>query len=148
MPANYTARASAVTVLTTELNSLTNNSVCAVSAAQDNDTAGTRDLYAQAEIYIATQGTNRGAGAYVALYLIPELDGTNYGATTDECLDNYFVGAASLDDAALAARYLVIDRVRLPVGDFKAALKNGTGQTLAASGNTVKVRAYTVEDAT
>jgi len=148
MPANYTARASAATVLTTELNSLTSGSVCSLSSAQDNDTAGTRDLYAQAEVYLAAQGTNRAAGAYVALYLVPELDGTNYGATTDECLDNYFVGSASLDDGALAARYLIIDRVRLPVGDFKVALKNGTGQTLASSGNTVKLRAYTVEDAT
>jgi len=148
MPANYTARASAEVVLTTELNSLTSGSVCTLSGVQDNDTAGTRDLYAQAEVYLAAQGTNRAAGAYVALYLVPELDGTNYGATTDECLDNYFVGSASLDDGALAARYLIIDRVRLPVGDFKVALKNGTGQTLASSGNTVKLRAYTVEDAT
>lgn len=148
MPANYTARGTAATVLTTELNSLTNGSVCSLSSSQDNDTAGTRDLYAQAEIYIAAQGTNRGAGAHVALYLVPESDGTNYGATTDECLDNYFAGSASLDDAALAARYLIIDRVRLPVGDFKVALKNNTGQTLASSGNTVKLRSYTVEDAT
>ena len=146
MPANYTARASAATVLTTELNSLANAAICSLSAAQD--TAGTRDLYAQAEIYIAAQGSNRAAGAHVALYLVPELDGTNYGATTDECLDNYFAGSASLDDGALAARYLIIDRVRLPVGDFKVALKNNTGQTLASSGNTVKLRSYTVEDAT
>lgn len=148
MPANYTARGSAVTALTTELNSLANGAVSTASAAQDNDTAGARDLYAQFEIYLAAQGTNRGAGAFVSLYLVPELDGTNYGATTDECLDNYFAGSASLDDAALAARYLVIDRVRLPVGDFKVLLKNNTGQTLAASANTVKYRAYTVEDAT
>lgn len=148
MPANYTARGTAATVLTTELNSLTSGSISAVSSAQDNDTAGTRDLYAQAEIYLAAQGTNRASGAHVALYLVPELDGTNYGATTDECLDNYFAGSASLDDAALAARYLIIDRVRLPVGDFKVALKNGTGQSLASSGNTVKLRAYTLEDAT
>jgi len=148
MPANYTARATAATVLTTELNSLTSGSVCTLSSAQDNDTAGTRDLYVQVEIYLAAQGTNRAAGAYVAIYLIPELDGTNFGNATDECLDNYFVGSASLDDAALAARYLIIDRVRLPVGDFKVALKNGTGQTLASSNNTVKLRNYTVEDAT
>lgn len=148
MPANYTARGTAATVLTTELNSLTSGSVSALSAAQDNDTAGTRDLYAQVEIYLAAQGTNRAAGAYVALYLVPELDGTNYGDTTDECIDNYFAGSASVDDGALAARRVVIDRIRLPVGDFKVGFKNGTGQTLAASGNTVKIRTYTVEDAT
>lgn len=148
MPANYTARASAATVLTTELNSLASGALSAASAAQDNDTAGLRDLFAQVEIYIAAQGTNRSAGAYLALYLIPELDGTNYGSTNDECAENYFAGSVSLDDGALAARYLIIDQVRLPVGDFKVALRNGTGQTLAASGNTVKLRAYTIEDAT
>lgn len=147
MPANYTARAAAATVLTTELNTLANGALSAVSAAQDNATAGLRDLYAQVEIYIAAQGTNRTAGAYLALYLIPELDGTNYGATPDECAENYFAGAVALDDGALAARYLIIDQVRLPVGDYKVALRNGTGQALAGSGNTVKLRAYTVEDA-
>lgn len=148
MPANYTARSSAATVLTTELNSLASGSLCTLSSAQDNDTAGTRDLYGQVEIYIAAQGSNRAAGAYLALYLVPELDGTNYGNTTDECAENYFAGAVSVDDAALAARYLIIDRVRLPVGDYKVGLKNGTGQSLASSGNTVKIRAYTIEDAT
>jgi len=148
MPANYTARASAATVLTTELNSLANGALSAVSAAQDNDTAGLRDLYAQAEIYIAAQGTNRAAGAYVALYLIPELDGTNFGNTTDECAENYFAASVSLDDAATAARYAVVDQVRLPVGDYKVALRNGIGQAFASTGNTVKMRAYSIEDAT
>ncbi len=148
MTARYTARASAATVLTTELNSLANNALCTASSAQDNDTAGVRYPYAQAEIYIAAQGTNRSAGAYLALYIIPEVDGTNYGATTDECAENYFAGAVSLDDAATDARYAILNEVRLPPGDFKVALRNGTGQSLAASGNTVKLRPYSVEDAT
>jgi hypothetical protein len=148
MANKYTARVAAVTVLSTEMNSITNGSVSTLSAAQDNTTAGTRYPLAQVEIYIAAQGTNRAVGAYVALYFIPELDGTNYGNTTDECLDNYFVGSASLDDAALAARYLILDQVKLPVGNYKVAVKNGTGQSFAATGNTVKLRAYSNEDAT
>lgn len=147
MTANYTARGTATTVLTTELNSLASAGVSAASSVQDNDTAGARDTMAQFEAYIAAQGANRAAGAYIALYLVPELDGTNYGATTDECLDNYFAYSWSLDDAALAARYLVADCVRLPVGDWKAVIKNGTGQALAASGNTIKYRVYSLEDA-
>jgi hypothetical protein len=146
MANKYTARSTAVTVLSTELNSITNGSISTLSASQDNTTAGTRYPIAQVEIYIAAQGTNRAAGAYVSLYFIPELDGTNYGNTTDECLDNYFVGSASMDDAALAARYLILDRVRVPVGNYKVALKNGTGQSLATSGNTVKLRTYSNED--
>lgn len=148
MPLNYTARGTQTSVLTTELNSLASASVCSASSAQDNDTAGTRDVFAQFELYVAAQGSNRAAGAYVALYIVPESDGTNYGNTTDECLDNYLAWTWSMDDAALAARYLIADNVRLPVGDWKALIKNGTGQALASSANTLKYRAYTFEDAT
>lgn len=147
MPANYTARSAITTILSTELNSLASGSVCALGGTVDNDTAGVRDLYGQVEIYIAAQGANRAVGAYIAVYFVPESDGTNFGAVVDECLDNYFVGTVSFDDGALAARYAIIDRVRIPVGDFKPAIKNVTGQALAASGNTVKLRAYTLEDA-
>jgi hypothetical protein len=148
MPANYTARGTQTSVLTTELNSLASAAVCTASAAQDNDTAGTRDTYAQFEVYLAAQGSNRTAGASISLYLVPESDGTNYGNTTDECLDNYLAWSWGLDDAALAARYLIADCVRLPVGDWKALIKNSTGQAFASSGNTVKYRVWTYEDAT
>jgi len=147
MPANYTARGTAATVLTTELNSLAGSAVSALSAAQDNDTAGTRDLYAQAEIYIAAQASNRAAGAYVALYLVPELDGTNYGATTDECLDNYFVGSASLDDGA--GRPLPHYRPHSPAGRrFQGCAQERHRTDTGGIRNTVKLRSYTVEDAT
>lgn len=148
MPLNYTARGTQTSVLTTEMNSLASAAVCTASSAQDNDTAGTRDALAQFELYVAAQGSNRAAGAYVALYIVPESDGTNYGNTTDECLDNYLAWTWSMDDVALAARYLIADNVRLPVGDWKALIKNGTGQALAASANTLKYRVYTFEDAT
>lgn len=148
MPANYTVRGSTTSVLTTELNSLASGSVCTASAAQDNDTAGARDTLAQFELYIAAQGSNRAAGAYLALYILPEVDGTNYPDSTDECLDNYLAAVVSLDDGALAARRVNVDAVRLPVGDWKAIVKNVTGQALASSGNTVKYRVYTLEDAT
>jgi hypothetical protein len=140
----YTARNTAIVVLTTQLNGLTSGSVCTLSATQDNSTL--RLPLAQVEINIATQSTNRVLGAYVALYFVPELDGTNFGTTTGECLENYFVGAVQLNSLAVDAVTLIIDRVRVPVGNYKVALKNGTGQAFAASGNTVELRTYSNED--
>jgi hypothetical protein len=99
-----------------------------------------------AEIYLAAQGTNRAAGAYVALYFVPTIDTTNFGDTTDETAENYFVASASLDDASLAARRVVLHDIKMPPSDFKVALRNGTGQTFAASGNTVKISTYTREN--
>lgn len=146
MANKYTARSAAVTVLTTEMNGITNGSVSALSATQDNTTAGLRFPLAQVEINLAAQSTNRVAGAYVAVYFIPELDGTNFGTTTGECLDNYFVGSASVNSAALAAVTMILDHIRVPIGNYKVAVKNGTGQAFAATGNTVKLRTYTNED--
>lgn len=147
MASKYTARGTITTVLSTELNSLATATACSASSAQSNEGSGERDILAQFEIYIATQGTNRSAGASIALYIIPEVDGTNYAATTDECLNNYLAGSVSVDDGATAARYLVMD-AKLPPSDWKAILVNSTGQAFASSGNTVKYRTYGYEDVT
>ena len=146
MANKYTARSAAVTVLSTELNGITNGGVCTLSTTQDNTTAGLRFPLAQVEINLAAQATNRAAGAYVAVYFIPSLDDSTFPTALSECLDNYFVGSASVNSAALTAVSVVLDRVRVPVGNYKVALKNGTGQALAATGNTVELRTYSNED--
>lgn len=146
MSLKYTTPVAPATVLTTEMNSLASGSLSTLSAAQSNDQSGEFYTVADAEIYIAAQGTNRAAGASVSIYVFPTVDGTNYPDTTDECLDNYYAGSRALDDAALAARRLVIEGIRLPNSDFKIALKNDTGQALAASGNTVKLARYSFAD--
>ena len=146
MAGKFTAEGTIATVLTTELNSLADAGISSASSAESNDAAAERHLFANFEIYIAAQGTNRTAGASISLYVIPEVDDTNYGATTDECLNNYYAGSVSVDDAALAARYLILEDVKLPPSDFKVVLKNDTGQALAASGNTVKYRTFGYED--
>ena len=146
MALQYNTPDSAVTVLTTELNSLSSGSTCSASSAQSNDQSGEFDLLATVEIYIAAQGSNRSAGATITVYAIGTIDGSTYPDTTDECLENYAIGSVSIDDAALAARTLVIPEVKLPNSDFKILLKNSTGQALASSGNTVKVSRWTYRD--
>jgi hypothetical protein len=144
MAYKHSALETIFTALSTELNSLANATACSASSAFDNDSVGQRWTAAMVEIYIATQGTARSAGASVSLYIIPTTDGTNYGDTTDECLDNYSVGHYGLDDTT-TARYIT-GRIHLPPTDYKVVLKNNTGQAFAASGNTVKLREFTSED--
>jgi hypothetical protein len=148
MANKYTARSAAVVVLSdAEINGVANGVVSSLSATQVNITAGVRFPLAQVEINLAAQAANRSAGAYIAVYFVPSLDDTTFGTITGECIDNYFVGSVSVNSAALAAATLILDRVRVPVGNYKVAIKNGTGQLLAAAGNTVELRTYTNEDA-
>lgn len=145
MTLKYTALESIFTALSTELNSLTNTSI-ATSSVIDNDTAiSQRWTMAGVEVFIATQGTNRVVGAHVSLYIIPTVDGTNYGDTTGACKSNYHVKTWHLDDTATASRYLT-GIIPLPPTDYKVVLENQTGQTLASSGNTVKIREFSAEE--
>ena len=134
------------TALDTQLNSLANGSACSPSSAIDNATTSTqRWPAAMVEIYIAAQASARSTGASVSLYVIPTIDGTNYGDVTAECLENYRVGTYSLDAATTARR--ITKRVNLPPTDYKVVLKNNTGRPLASTLNTVKFREFTAEDA-
>jgi len=140
----WTAEDSIETWLSTELNSLADATNSSASAAKSNDASSTeRRLYANIEIYSAAQGSARATDAVVSVYLIPEVDDTNYGDTTNYY--NYHVGTVKLD-AATTARYNIIRNVLLPPSDFKVLLRNDTGQALASSGNTVKAKRFSVED--
>ena len=62
-------------VLTTELNTLTNNSYCTAGGAVDNTT--NLDLFADFQCNV-TFGTAPTTGTTLDLFLVPSLDGTNY----------------------------------------------------------------------
>ena len=143
----YTAEGSQSTVLTTELNSLASGTLSSLSSAFSNDASTERYPLAMVEVYLAAQGSNRSAGSYIVIYLVPEADGTNYGSITDECADNYVWATFSIDDGALAARYLVAHGLPLPPSDMKFAFKQVTGVGSASSGNTVKITPYSREEA-
>jgi hypothetical protein len=50
-----------------------------------------------------------------------------------------------LDNTA-NGRSVVVANVQLPNSKFKAVVKNATGQALAASGNSVKMEAYSFDN--
>ncbi len=137
---------SATEILGTALDSLGAGSNKITTSAQSNDASSERFLYGVWELNLAAQGTNRSTGARVDVYLLPTIDGTNYsygGDSLDPSQSNYSF-SFNLDDGALAARRVVIDGIQLPPTDFHTLVINETGQAFASSGNTLKLRRYSV----
>lgn len=131
-------------VMTTELNSLTNNSR-AISSAEGGDTTDA-ELYGDFEL-VVTFGTNPTADTTIDLYLVRAADGTNYedGDASVRPSPDAFVGSFPVRAVTTAQRMIVRD-VPLPPGLWKAVIhNNGTGQTFAASGNTLKVRPHNLQ---
>ena len=130
-------------LLTTEVNSLANNARTAASAAYDNSAAGFGFLWGEFEL-VVTFGAAPTAGTGFDLYLIESVDGTNYtdGSSSVAPPLTSFVGSFPLR-AVTTAQRIHLRGVPLPPGKWKALLhNNGTGQTAAASGNTLSVLPY------
>ena len=138
---------SAATLLDTGLNSLANNGLAVAGTAYNNAQAGGAGdgfLYGEFEL-VVTFGVAPTAGTVVSVWLLGQPDGTNYedgdGSTTPGRLADMTFPVRAVTTAQRITR-----RVPMPPGSWKALLRNdGTGQALAASGNTLKVRPYTPE---
>lgn len=148
MPAQTTKYllGSQATCLSTGLNSLANNSL-AISAAYDNTAASAEgDGYILADFeLVVTYGTAPTANTGCSLWILLTQDGTNYedGGTS---LTPARVPDLVLPLRAVTTEQRIIKRVILPQGIFKILLKNdGTGQAMAATGNTVKIRPTTYQ---
>lgn len=140
-----TAENTISTVMSSDLDSLADGAVAVASTASSNDAAAERQLFGEFEVYIDTQGGARDGSAEIILAILPEVDDSNYpNSTYSRVIDNYVVKTWTLDAAATAWRGTCYD-IKLPPGDFKVAIVNDTGQALAASANTVKMRTYTYE---
>lgn len=133
--------AAVANVLTTELNSLANNTNTAASGLIQNDTG--LHLYATFELILAAQGTNRTAGAFIGLYVIEALDGTTLDTVNHDTAQ--LLCAFPLDSGALAARQVSRRFNQLAPGEYAFFARNATGQTLAASGSSIRVRFHNLE---
>lgn len=133
---------SVVSVLTTELNSLANNAAAITATAFDN----TSNLAERGDIeLVATWGTNPTADSVVECYFARTADqGSNYedASTTGPIVPgNGYVGAFILR-AVTTAQRIIIPRVELPPYKMHVLVVNKSGQTTAASGNTLKIYPY------
>lgn len=125
-------------VLTTQLNSLATATYCALGSVE-HDNSANLDMWAIAELYV-TFGTNPTLNSPVHLYGIKAPDGTDYqdGTASLRPPDDTFLGTFQLYNNTSAQRLYTRMFRLLPV-KYKFIVYNGSGQTMAASGNTVKL---------
>jgi hypothetical protein len=141
--AKWATPSAAVTVLSTELNGLANNTASAASSAIANQT--NLDVYADVELSLASLSPI--SPNYCNLYILEAVDGTNYPSATATVLRNqpsHLWCSFLLDTTAATAQRVVVRAVMLPPGTFKLVLDNQAGAALNASGNTVKIITYNV----
>lgn len=137
---------SIATLLSTELDALANNALNIGSAYDNVQGGGGGDGYVRCDVeLVVTYGSSPTANTGVSVWFLGAPDGTNYedGGTS--------VTPGRLPDVVFPVRAVttaqrISRRVLLPWGLLKPLLKNdGTGQAMAASGNTLKIRPATPE---
>lgn len=123
------------TILSTELNSLANGGYSAASGVIDN-AAG---LYMYMSVVIDLATLTPTAGAYLALYLLPAIDGSSYedggGATAPP--NGSVIATFDLSTSA-GAKKRARTNILIPPYKFKLVLLNGSGVALNASTNTLQ----------
>ena len=132
---------SVTTLLSTELNSLGNNSFSSASATYDNRIGQTGNGYTACRIeLVATFAANPTANTAVVLWFLKSADGTNFENTPTSS-----IGLGRPPDVVLpvtsgqTGTRVMVDTL-CPAERFKVSVKSdGVGQAMAASGNTVKL---------
>lgn len=144
----WIAPESLTSYFTTELNSLADSTsdttgFSAVGAEIANET--NLYQYINLQLAVATQGSARSAGAFVAVYINYAADGSTYDDTSDKAFAELL--AVFPLDAATTARTLTKTNIPIPPIDFKLLVLNDTGQALAATLNTLKYRRHNEQGA-
>lgn len=134
---SWATPASIATALSTELNSLADGSYSNASTAYDNLT----NLYLYCQLELVLASLTPGTGGYVSVYLVKQLDGTNYedggGATAPRATS--LVCTFDLSTSTGAKRQISMP-FPIPPCPFKFVLYNKAGVSLGASGNTLKYK--------
>lgn len=136
------ARGTADTLLSTELNSIANNN----NAIKSSSVTLTTESYVLAEVELRVQfGGTPTANTSVSVWFLREVDGTNFEDGSGS------ITPARNPDVVIPVRATsnvqrIIKSCILPAGSFVPLIRNdGTGQSFAASGNTLKVRPLTLQ---
>lgn len=140
-------QASAVTLLSTELNSLAAGSLVRSTATLNNSQGQTNlDGYTRAYILasLAAPGAAFAANSTLDLWFLKQVGGTTEDGTSGTTPARPPDVSMPLQPTANASN--VIQDIRLPVGTMYVLARNNQAsgtQALAASGNTVSLQAYT-----
>ena len=124
-------------VLTTELNSLAADGVADSTTTISNGTS--KALFSDWEVSLAS--LNPTGNAMIGLRLRAL---TSDGSTYENSGSNAHVRSIAVSTGS-STKLVVIKRVVLLPGDFRASLVNWTNVSLAASGNTLKYRLYSLD---
>lgn len=142
---------SAVSVMTTALNSLANASGVLGDVAVANNT--NLNMWGIFQLAV-TFGTNPTLNNPIELYLIPAVDGTNYADTVDGATPfvpyTSFIGAFNVRATTSAQRLSLLgpygQMIALPPVPFKLYLVNRSGQAFPASGSIVSLVPYRAQN--
>lgn len=132
------ATAAVMHLLTTQLDALTNGTLCAIGPEIDNTTGA----FQMGQLTITLASAAFVAPSYISIYLVPSSDtaGGAYPTFTSAAaaaLANYLVGTVYINGST-AAQKEMLPYIPIPPGKFKAfALTGGSCPTLGATGNTV-----------
>lgn len=139
----WAAPSSLTGYFTTALNSLadsTSDTTGFSAAGAEIANATSLNRFMALELVLATQGSARSAGGFVAVYINFAADGSTYDDTANKAFGELLTVFPL--DAATTARRLTRVNIPIPPVDFKLLVLNDTGQALAASGNTLKYITY------
>lgn len=126
---------SVTTLLSTGLNSLANNSL-AISGAF---TPSAKQRRAKLQLDV-TYGTNPTAGTGCSIWFIQSTDGGSTYEDGDASTTPAKAPSVVLPVRVTTSAQKIIRECVIPAGTCKVLLKNdGTGQAMAASGNTLKI---------
>lgn len=140
MPNVINTRGTTDTLLSTELNSLANNT----NAVHASNVSITSTGFMKSELeLLVTFGSAPTANTSILVWLLGEVDGTNFedGSST--------VTPTRVPDAVFTVRAVTTAQrckaiIDTPPGPIRALVRNdGTGQAFAPSGNTLKIRSFT-----
>lgn len=130
-----------VTVLSTEMNSLANDTWSALGAEQSNVLGYMlMDIQVDLGSLLPT-----GADAAIEVYIVPSVDGTNYpnytetGVADEQENSAFFIGSVTLSLDTEAQLQPILE-VTVPRGKWKLGIRTRANVALAASANAVKVR--------
>ena len=142
---------SAFALETTELNGLTNSSVAVSSVGGTsgvfNQSNTAQAIWSELFLTLGAVGSALSAGANIAGWFVQSFDGgtTFEQSSVAELRPPDFIIPLPATTVSGGSIYKAAGLVRLPALPFKVMLQNNTGQTLAATANTLKCAPIAVQ---
>ena len=136
-----------VTVLSTELNSLASNAYSVAGATINNTVGGgTGDGYTMCDVEgLFVFGANPTPNSGVSVWFLMSADGSNFETTPTASVTLGRAPDVLLPVTQGQTTTRTIRRMLCPWGNFKTVAKNESGQAMAATANTIRIRFVTPE---